>query len=1115
MKLFLLIPFFLFSFFPILSASCPEGHRVFLPDGSTEAFFCEGIAGDNILVRSDNRGFPKVYVLVDEDGVILYSDTSPRVPVSNLSSGSYQIYAVVFMGRLQEVVGENLWEAVFSTFCHTISVNSINLVIAETEISGFNFEDGTSNKELCASPGLDDTIRFSLSQISGDLAIVAVDESEKILDVFTNLEVVLNDDFSGRITFYSYAYEGQVNLSKGDVFLSDEVIDGCFSKGATVDLLRDLPNGGRLGFENQGTQLTLCPDDPGLSSIVFSGKDFSPLAYFIFMVNENGLIEQIITTSEVDLSGFEEGIYSFYGASSSETPLLVVGDTFDLDAAFSTDCLDWSSRIPELIIGDYYGGELMVDGYSSTELFFCKNERPDSLRVVYDNFSSPESAVIVVDAMGVVLHIELGAELLIVDTYRPEAFIYGLAYSGNLLIEEGDILGDVTAADRCYVFSDEPIRIAEDEPSAESLIHGFPNDSVSFCSGDGFSFVLSLEISSGSLFPTSYLLVDSDGRVVEQFKEDSFDLEGIAPGLYQLFGLSTSDPKQIVMSEFLDSIGLECAELTDDFLKINARRIDGGEVFFRGGQKELRVCEKSGQDFKVRIFRNSASPKYTSVLTDEDNILIAISEQDSINLIDLESGSYRIWGIGHIEDLDLEVGMNIFSSPLSSDCFAVSEAYLNLLIDNADGGMIKLAGSTGGQTYCLSEVPDEWMEITSSSVSELNYRYLLVDAEQRMIEVLDTNWINLIDFGPGIYSIVGVSYGGNLFLQAGDLITDPPFGVASDCYEFSTNSVSLNILDIRGGNISFSGGATNKLVCPQGAGSLLNFSNPPAGNYAFLLLDEGGILIDYSTDLELDVFGFEEGSYEIRGLAYLGNLVLETGIAVDSQDLSSICHDFSENALELNLVTPDGGWVTTNLGSDDIVVEVNQIDPDTVFFENNSSSNATYRYVITDTNDIVFAVIPVDFLVFNFILFDEFRVYGFSYTGNLMLSGGQDIHQAAISNDCYSLSSNFVRIRLEEESDDLWVKSGLDAPDFEIRLISANPFSSNFGWRIVPSSNEMDVNYSYQLFDMNGRPIKSGELNTFKGDTAIQWKTGDLPSGIYILRVSDGIHSRELKVIRK
>lgn len=1115
MKRLILIPFLLFSFFLILNASCPEGHKVFLPDGSTEAFFCEGISGDNILVRSDNRGFPKVYTLVDENGIILYADTSPRIPVSNLTSGSYQIYGVVFKGRLQEVVGEPLQEAKFSTFCHTISVNAIHLVIAETEISGFSFENGASHKELCTSAGLDDTIRFSLYQISGDLAIIAVDENEKIIGLFQDLKAVLNDDFSGRITFYSYAYEGQVNLIKGDAFLPDEVIDGCFSKGATVDLVRDLPNGGRLGFEGQGTELSLCPDDPGLSLITFSGKDFSPLAYFIFMVNDQGLIEKIITSSEMDLSGFEEGIYHFYGVSSSETPLLMVGDTFNLGAAFPTDCFDWSSRIPELTIGAFDGGELFVEGYSSAELFFCKNDRPDSLKVIYDGFSSPKSAVILTDAIGVILQIEDGGQLIISDNNQSELFIHGLAYSGNLLLEEGDVMPDVTVADGCYVFSEESIRIVEDKPSAESIVHGFPDDSVSFCTGDGFSFVLSLEVSSGSLLPLSYVLIDGDGRAVDQFKEDSFDLEGIEPGLYQLYGLSTAYPEQVVIGEILNIDSLECFELTDDFLTINARRIDGGEVFFRGGQMELRLCEKLGQDYKVRVFRNSGSPQYTSVLTDEGNKLLAVSEQDSINFIDLGFGSYRIWGIGHIVDLELEIGMDIFSSPLSSDCFAISEASLDLIIDDADGGMLELAGSPAGQTFCLSEVPDEWMELTSSSVAALNYRFLLVDTELRLIEVLDTNWINLIEFDPGIYSLLGVSYGGNFLLQSGDLITNPPFGVASDCHEFSSNSISLNIIDVRGDNITFSGGSTNKSVCPDGSGSLLNFNNPPAGNYAFLLLDEEGLLIDYTTDLELDVFGFDEGIYHIKGLAFLGNLVLETGISIDSQDLNSVCHDFSENTLNLSLVTPDGAWVTTNLGSDDVIIEVDQTDPDTVFFENNSTSNATYRYVITDTNDIVFAVIPIDFLVFNFILFEEFRVYGISYTGNLMLGGGQFIHQAIISNDCYSLSSNFVRVRLEEKSDDLRMETDIESDDFEISVTSANPFSANLAWHIFTSTKSEKANYSYQLLDLNGRLFKTGELTTIKGVASVYWETGDLPVGMYILRVSDGVHSKELKLIRK
>jgi hypothetical protein len=81
-----------------------------------------------------------------------------------------------------------------------------------------------------------------------------------------------------------------------------------------------------------------------------------------------------------------------------------------------------------------------------------------------------------------------------------------------------------------------------------------------------------------------------------------------------------------------------------------------------------------------------------------------------------------------------------------------------------------------------------------------------------------------------------------------------------------------------------------------------------------------------------------------------------------------------------------------------------------VNFITGSFSFAAYAYIITDENNIVMSVEFNDFHDFDFAPAGVCRVWGISYTGNIIAGEGDNLDTDALSDDCFDVSNNFITI---------------------------------------------------------------------------------------------------------
>lgn len=225
--------------------------------------------------------------------------------------------------------------------------------------------------------------------------------------------------------------------------------------------------------------------------------------------------------------------------------------------------------------------------------------------------------------------------------------------------------------------------------------------------------------------------------------------------------------------------------------------------------------------------------------------------------------------------------------------------------------------------------------------------------------------------------------------------------------------------------VQIDGIGNSTAICPDdGQADLLSFSNTlnlsTDSNYVYLLTDENDILQEV---ISQDLFDFEgSGSQTQRlyGLHYNGVLDAPLGANI-SQATASECHLLSSNFISITKsgcaqvyecmesATATTNWVTEveicpEDGNDDLIV-----------LKNNGfiAPGAHYAYLLTDTNEILQAVIWDTLNNFEGSGLEEQRIYGIHFDGTLTAMIGQ--HRTQTTADaCFQHSSSDLFLTIKK-----------------------------------------------------------------------------------------------------
>jgi len=433
------------------------------------------------------------------------------------------------------------------------------------------------------------------------------------------------------------------------------------------------------------------------------------------------------------------------------------------------------------------------------------------------------------------------------------------------------------------------------------------------------------------------------------------------------------------------------------------------------GKTTVYTCPGDNIDDLIDLTNDgTGTTNYAYVATDLNNNILGIITGNTFNFEGAGVGTCLVWGFSYTGDITAQVGDHLWSTPFTNGCFHISYNLVRVIREMPDGGTINANGGSNDITVCTTnQYPDDITYNTQTN-SNAAYIYLITDADNNILATTTNQNFNFDGVPPGVCRIWGLSYTGNLSATTGNnaATTD----LSDDCFDLSDNFIEVSRTDVDGGTVAMPSGATTRYTCTQdGNPDVVMFthvSNSPS-SYRYIITDDSGNVLGLPPGDSADFDGAPAGNCQVWGLSYTGDLTIWPGDNIFNKTLSTDCYGLSENFIEIIRDTPEGGTVETVNGETSVTVTVGDGIDDEIFFQHAGNSNSQFTYVVTDDNNNILGIPPGNAQNFEGAPAGTCRVWGLSYTGNIIAGAGDNAASTTLTDGCFSLSSNFGKCRYD------------------------------------------------------------------------------------------------------
>ena len=339
---------------------------------------------------------------------------------------------------------------------------------------------------------------------------------------------------------------------------------------------------------------------------------------------------------------------------------------------------------------------------------------------------------------------------------------------------------------------------------------------------------------------------------------------------------------------------------------------------------------------------------------------------------------------------------------------------------------------------------------------------------------------------------------------------------------------ATNILACDGGTVQTTEEVTTVDVCvdePEAFVEFLTSSQPSVASYIWVITNTNNAIVAISNTPDYDFAGSAEGVCRVWGVSVLGDLnpaSIEVGDPV-SGILASGCVEVSENFITVNKIdcippVCDGGNVFGDNQQSTFVLCVNGDMTTIQFTAESATPDANYLFIVTTDNNVIietFSGVEYDFGGFDP---EDCRVWGLSYTGNILPNTIQpgDLISGVAASECESLSDNFVLIQkvqcnAGEGCTDLFFSEYIEgtSQNKALEIYNPTPFTIDLTDYIIQTYNDGNV-VPVNSLNMTGT-IASGETYVIVNSQAMpsMLAYADITSNVTFYNGNDAIALRK------
>ncbi len=543
--------------------------------------------------------------------------------------------------------------------------------------------------------------------------------------------------------------------------------------------------------------------------------------------------------------------------------------------------------------------------------------------------------------------------------------------------------------------------------------------------------------------------------------------------------------------------------------QLNAQSCAVSTISTVDGRNTIYTCPTDGNNDVFQFINEGANPNanFRYVATDDAFNIIGLPPADRIDFEGAGDGVCYVWGFNFTGNVLAQVGQNIFSTPFSDGCYAISRTAVSVVRSQPDGGNVAMPSGATERTVCTTDGYNDVIIFTNNSTSKAQYRYIITDDQNNILGLPPSNSLNFEGVFPGICRVWGLSYTGNLTAQLGDNAAD--VALSDDCFDLSNNFITVNRINVDGGTVSTIDGA--KAITTRvndGIADVVAFMHESSSNarFTYIVTDENNQIIGTPPSNMVNFEGAGVGICRVWGVSYTGELNFLLGGTLGNFALSTGCFDISNEFVTVNRIVnlsggtiamPDGNSIRYTCPGDGIADIVR-------FVSTNATVGANFVYVITDEQGNILGLPTTAEANLEGAGEGICLVWGLTYTGNLTARVGQNALNIALSDGEFALSNNVITVnRFMPDGGDVSTSSATtevtivagDSTDDIIEFVSTNTSISRFSFVVtdqngvilgLPSGNSVNFEQAGVGVCLIWGLSYTGQLTAKLGDNALQ-----------------------------
>ncbi|HKK78309.1 MAG TPA: hypothetical protein VJ933_01720, partial [Phaeodactylibacter sp.] len=149
--------------------------------------------------------------------------------------------------------------------------------------------------------------------------------------------------------------------------------------------------------------------------------------------------------------------------------------------------------------------------------------------------------------------------------------------------------------------------------------------------------------------------------------------------------------------------------------------IDFATVSTASGDSTIVTCEGDGLEETYDFRTSTLAMPFAYLITDENNIILRVSIDNTLSFEGLGEGSFRVWAFSWLGVITAEPGQNAETAQLSDYCGELTTNFIPVINFVPDGGMVSSAAGDTELFVCPDDGVSDVIDFTTTGDQAVNY----------------------------------------------------------------------------------------------------------------------------------------------------------------------------------------------------------------------------------------------------------------------------------------------------------------------------------------------------------------------------------------------------------